>query len=241
MNRRAKLLTVEGIQKRKNPDKNYVYILKVVWSDGNINIIYRTCSDFFFLQESLKKEFPSAFGKEILALKGRKFSENCQFCFRDGTCKRQKFMNQFCHELINAPDNISKSQVVMDFCRSRASDVHPHGESAKMDGKTTENDEENKEISAPMMFEQYVVTADYQKKNKNDISLKAGDIIDVIERNDYGWWLVDREGELGWAPASHLEPTDNGSEITTSKVFTPGKGKPQKGISVSLWKGSPCS
>ncbi|XP_020603739.1 SH3 and PX domain-containing protein 2A-like [Orbicella faveolata] len=128
MNRRAKLLTVEGIQKRKNPDKNYVYILKVVWSDGNINIIYRTCSDFFFLQESLKKEFPSAFGKEILALKGRKFSENCQFCFRDGTCKRQKFMNQFCHELINAPDNISKSQVVMDFCRSRASDVHPHGE-----------------------------------------------------------------------------------------------------------------
>ena len=42
------------------------------------------------------------------------------------------------------------------------------------------------EISAPMMFEQYVVTADYQKKNKNDISLEAGDIIDVIERNDYG-------------------------------------------------------
>ena len=37
-----------------------------------------------------------------------------------------------------------------------------------------------------MTFEQYVVTADYQKKNKNDISLKAGDIIDVIERNDYG-------------------------------------------------------
>lgn len=27
-----------------------VYILKVVWCDGNINIIYRTCSDFFFLQ-----------------------------------------------------------------------------------------------------------------------------------------------------------------------------------------------
>ena len=35
----------------------------------------------------------------------------------------------FCfQELINAPDNISKSQVVLDFCRSRASDVHPYGE-----------------------------------------------------------------------------------------------------------------
>jgi len=42
------------------------------------------------------------------------------------------------------------------------------------------------DISQPLMFEQYVVTADYQKKNKNDISLTAGDIIDVIERNDYG-------------------------------------------------------
>jgi len=223
MNRRAKFLTVEGIQKRKNPDKNYVYIVKVVWSDGNINIIYRTCSDFFFLQENLRKEFPTAIGKEIPALKGRKFNENCQLCFKDGTCKRQKFMNQFCHELINAPDNISKSKVVMDFCRSRASDVHSHGKATKKDGKSPKTEDNNVEISAPMMFEQYVVTADYQKKNKNDISLKAGDIIDVIERNDYGWWLVDREGELGWAPASHLEPTDNGSEITTSKVFAPGK------------------
>ena len=42
------------------------------------------------------------------------------------------------------------------------------------------------EISAPMMFLKYLVTADYKKKNKNDISLTAGDIIDVIERNDYG-------------------------------------------------------
>ena len=48
-------------------------------------------------------------------------------------------------------------------------------------------DEDDKmEISGPMTFEQYVVTADYQKRNKNDIALKAGDIIDVIERNDYG-------------------------------------------------------
>ena len=47
-------------------------------------------------------------------------------------------------------------------------------------------EEVNMEISAPMLFEQYVVTADYQKKNKSDISLTAGDIIDVIEKNEYG-------------------------------------------------------
>ena len=40
-----------------------------------------------------------------------------------------------------------------------------------------------------------------------------------------GWWLVDHDGELGWAPASHLEPVDDGSEVTTSKTFAPGQGK----------------
>jgi len=42
------------------------------------------------------------------------------------------------------------------------------------------------EILSQVMFEQYVVTTDYQKKNKNDISLTAGDIVDVIERSDCG-------------------------------------------------------
>lgn len=225
MNRRVKFLTVEGIQKRKNPDKNYVYILKVVWSDGTINIVYRQCSDFFYLQENLRKEFPTAIGKEIPVLKGKKFSENCRFCFKDGTCKRRQFMNQFCHELINAPDNISKSNAVMTFCKTRSSDLLPHGQSDKKDTKTSENNDENDDvqISGPVVFEQYIVVADYKKKNKNDISLTAGDTVDVIERNDYGWWLVDHEGELGWAPASHLEPVDDGSEITTSKTFPPGQ------------------
>ena len=36
------------------------------------------------------------------------------------------------------------------------------------------------------MFEQYIVIADYKKKNKNDISLTAGDTVDVIEKSDFG-------------------------------------------------------
>ena len=47
-----------------------------------------------------------------------------------GTSAKAKLWNLwFCfQELINAPDNISKSQVVLDFCRSRANDVHRYGE-----------------------------------------------------------------------------------------------------------------
>lgn len=42
------------------------------------------------------------------------------------------------------------------------------------------------QISGPVVFEQYEVICDYKKKNKNDISLTAGDVVDVIEKNDYG-------------------------------------------------------
>ena len=37
-----------------------------------------------------------------------------------------------------------------------------------------------------MVFEQYIVIADYKKKNKNDISLTAGDTVDVIEKSEFG-------------------------------------------------------
>ena len=33
----------------------------------------------------------------FLSLLGRKFTENCQFCFKDGTCKRRQFLGQFFH------------------------------------------------------------------------------------------------------------------------------------------------
>ena len=36
------------------------------------------------------------------------------------------------------------------------------------------------------MFEQYTVIADYKKKNKNDISVTAGDSVDVLEKSDFG-------------------------------------------------------
>ena len=48
------------------------------------------------------------------------------------------------------------------------------------------NDDDDVHISGPVVFEQYIVVADHKKKNKNDISLTAGDTVDVIERNDYG-------------------------------------------------------
>lgn len=41
-------------------------------------------------------------------------------------------------------------------------------------------------ISEPMQLEQYIVIADYQKQNRSEVSVLAGDIVEVIEKNENG-------------------------------------------------------
>ncbi|CAG14541.1 unnamed protein product [Tetraodon nigroviridis] len=46
-------VTVQDVQKRRIPNKHYVYIIKVSWSDGSTEVIYRRYSKFFDLQVGL--------------------------------------------------------------------------------------------------------------------------------------------------------------------------------------------
>uniref|UniRef100_A0A672RVR7 SH3 and PX domain-containing protein 2A-like n=1 Tax=Sinocyclocheilus grahami TaxID=75366 RepID=A0A672RVR7_SINGR len=50
----------------------------------------------------------------------------------------------------------------------------------------------------------YVVTADYQRQENTEISLKAGERVEVIEKSESGWWFVRTAEEQGWVPATYL-------------------------------------
>ncbi|XP_048046136.1 SH3 and PX domain-containing protein 2A isoform X2 [Megalobrama amblycephala] len=50
----------------------------------------------------------------------------------------------------------------------------------------------------------YVVTADYQRQENTEISLKAGEQVEVIEKSESGWWFVRTAEEQGWVPATYL-------------------------------------
>lgn len=41
-------------------------------------------------------------------------------------------------------------------------------------------------ISDPILLEQYVAIGDYNKEKKNECSLKAGQTVEVIEKNENG-------------------------------------------------------
>ncbi|KAL7843942.1 hypothetical protein SRHO_G00224810 [Serrasalmus rhombeus] len=58
-------VTVQDVQKRRNPSKHYVYIIKVSWSDGTTEVIFRRYSKFFDLQMELLDKFPVEGGRRI--------------------------------------------------------------------------------------------------------------------------------------------------------------------------------
>ncbi|NXO61314.1 SPD2B protein, partial [Phainopepla nitens] len=60
----------------------------------------------------------------------------------------------------------------------------------------------------PLVLEQYVVVADYQKQESSEISLCMGQVVDIIEKNESGWWFVSTLEEQGWVPATCLEAQD---------------------------------
>ncbi|XP_043843927.1 SH3 and PX domain-containing protein 2A isoform X6 [Dromiciops gliroides] len=75
--------------------------------------------------------------------------------------------------------------------------------------------------SEPMILEQYVVVSNYKKQENAELSLQAGEVVDVIEKNESGWWFVSTSEEQGWVPATYLESqngTRDDSEINTSKA-----------------------
>ncbi|KAH9486271.1 class II myosin [Psilocybe cubensis] len=40
---------------------------------------------------------------------------------------------------------------------------------------------------------------------EGEMSLKKDDVVELVEKDDNGWWLVKKDGQEGWAPNNYLE------------------------------------
>lgn len=75
-----------------------------------------------------------------------------------------------------------------------------------------------------MVLERYVAVADYEKQKKNECSLTAGQMVEVIDKNQNGWWFVSLDNfNEGWVPATYLDPL-YGTEEAQVEEFSPGQG-----------------
>ena len=54
-------------------------------------------------------------------------------------------------------------------------------------------------------WENYEVTKDFEAQaNSKQLSLKKGDIIQIIRKDDSGWWMGTNGKEAGWVPAGFM-------------------------------------
>ncbi|XP_033023873.1 NADPH oxidase organizer 1 [Lacerta agilis] len=73
--------------------------------------------------------------------------------------------------------------------------------------------EETEEAAATEETEEtgmlYYVTQAYEAKKSDELSVKIGVVVKVLEKSDDGWWLVWYNGTTGYVPSMFLQPYRN--------------------------------
>lgn len=212
MRKSVTAVEVVDVEKRRLPSKHYVYVIQVNWDDGSSITIYRRYSNFFDLQTSLLETFPEEGGqlnpdeRTIPFLPGKKYFGRSHI--REVAEKRLGPIDKYCKLLIKLDKKISQCHEVLTFFEPTADDLSP---------KSKEKKPGEAKISKPKVLEQYEAIFDYQKQAKDQVDLKVGQSVQVIEKYETGWWLVNTEYEEGYAPGTFLQKTDGQEE---EQMFT---------------------
>ncbi|ETO26334.1 hypothetical protein RFI_10802 [Reticulomyxa filosa] len=79
-----------------------------------------------------------------------------------------------------------------------------------------------------MALFQVIAQHTYSAEDQGQISFKAGDIIDVLEEDESGWWVGTLNGERGYFPATYVEKYEK-PKGSTGKKPPPLPSKSQNG------------
>ncbi|XP_041053436.1 neutrophil cytosol factor 1 isoform X2 [Carcharodon carcharias] len=211
-------IEVLGFEKRFVPNQHYVYMLMVKWSNSKEKLIYRKFSEIYDFHKVLKEMFPIEAGEidskcrtlpHLPAprwLEGHKATEN-----------RQSTLSDYIQSLVNQPPKISRCQWVLNFFQVRSDDVvlpvpHPTKKTETYLLPKDKTKMNSTEITGPILLQSYRSIANYKKNSKYEMSIQTGDIVEIVEKNENGWWFCEMEGKRGWLPASYLEPLESPDE-----------------------------
>ncbi|XP_065663499.1 uncharacterized protein LOC101236248 isoform X4 [Hydra vulgaris] len=220
-----KVMGFEKIKKDKISGKRNEFILQLKWSDNTIAMIYRPHSMLFDFQAILVEMFKCY---RIPTMPFVKF--HWGILKKIGIEKDCKAVEDFCMKIIQLPDEVSKSSLVFHFFDLWGTDKRTNVD-RNVDKSTGTNDKKQK-----AQDEQYKVVEDFLGTGLGEVSLVAGELVTVMEKDDRGWWFVAcNSGKQGWAPATRLESLKHKNKEFSynwvSVINNKGKGLIYKSIS----------
>ncbi|XP_012405639.1 neutrophil cytosol factor 1 [Sarcophilus harrisii] len=206
-----------GFEKRFSPSQHYVYMFLVKWQDLSEKVIYRRFTEIYEFHKLLKEMFPIESGQ--ISSENRIIPHLPAPRWFDGqrtTENRQGTLTEYCNTLMNLPTKISRCSHVLEFFKVRPDDLKlpSDNQAKKPETFLMPKDPRNNasDITGPIILQTYRAIADYEKNSNTEMMLKSGELVDVVEKGQSGWWFCQTKEKRGWLPASFLEPIDSPDE-----------------------------
>ncbi|KAF8560099.1 myosin class I heavy chain [Imleria badia] len=74
---------------------------------------------------------------------------------------------------------------------------------------------------------------------ETEMSLQKDDIVELVEKDNNGWWLVKKDGEEGWAPNNYLELVPNKPRAPLAAPPPPARRPPPSAPATSASSAAP--
>ncbi|KAG8509869.1 Neutrophil cytosol factor 1 [Galemys pyrenaicus] len=225
-----------GFEKRFVPSQHYVYMFLVKWQDLSEKVVYRSFTEIYEFhvragggkvaspcssgetgQKMLKEMFPIEAGdinvenRVIPHLPAPKWFDG-----QRATESRQGTLTEYFNGLMGLPVKISRCPHLLNFFKVRPDDLKlpTDNELKKPETYLVPKDDKSgaADITGPIILQTYRAIADYEKSSASEMALASGDVVDVVEKSESGWWFCQMKTKRGWVPASYLEPLDSPDE-----------------------------
>ncbi|XP_061460968.1 neutrophil cytosol factor 1 [Rhineura floridana] len=206
-----------GYEKRFFPNQHYVYMFLVKWQDLTEKVVYRKFTEIYEFHKGLKEMFPIESGdinienRIIPHLPAPRW-----FNSQRSTQNLQGTLSEYSSALINLPRKISRCEYVLDFFKVRPDDLNPPTASHIKKPETFLMPKDSMKIAAditgPIVLQTYRAIGDYEKSSRTEMGVKMGDMVDIVEKSESGWWFCQLKNKQGWVPAAYLEPMDGPDE-----------------------------
>ncbi|KFV13376.1 Neutrophil cytosol factor 1, partial [Tauraco erythrolophus] len=204
-----------GYEKRFFPSQHYVYMFLVKWNDLSEKLVYRRFTEIYEFHKALKEMFPIESGD--INMENRIIPHLPAPKWFDGqrsTQNRQGTLAEYCYALVNLPHKISRCLHVVNFFKVRPNDMNPVTDSQikkpevfLLPKDATKN---STDITGPIVLQTYRAIADYEKSSTSEMALRAGDMVDVVEKSESG--LLGTEMLLRKVPGGMVDGPDESEE-----------------------------